>query len=170
MSSKFIRDLREWTKSILIAAILAILIHTFLFAVVVVSGPSMEPTLHNNERLILNKIVYDFSEPQRGDIIVFHANKQDDYIKRVIGLPNEKVEFKDNKLYINDQLIEEDYLNNTRTDDVSPVVVPEGTIYVLGDNRLNSTDSRILGPISLDQVVGRVKLQLWPLNELGLVK
>jgi len=170
MSSKFIRDLREWTKSILIAAILAILIHTFLFAVVVVSGPSMEPTLHNNERLILNKIVYDFSELQRGDIIVFHANKQDDYIKRVIGLPNEKVEFKDNKLYINDQLIEEDYLNNTRTDDVSPVVVPEGTIYVLGDNRLNSTDSRILGPISLDQVVGRVKLQLWPLNELGLVK
>jgi len=170
MSSKFIRDLREWTKSILIAAILAILIHTFLFAVVVVSGPSMEPTLHNNERLILNKIVYDFSEPQRGDIIVFHANKQDDYIKRVIGLPNEKVEFKDNKLYINDQLIEEDYLINTRTDDVSPVVVPEGTIYVLGDNRLNSTDSRILGPISLDQVVGRVKLQLWPLNELGLVK
>lgn len=169
MSPKIFKELSEWAKSIIIAGILAILIHTFLFAVVVVSGPSMEPTLHNKERLVLNKIVYNFNEPERGDVIVFHANKKDDYIKRVIGLPGEKLEYKDGQLYINDQPIKEPYLTDTHTSDIKPIVIPEDTIYVLGDNRLNSTDSRVIGPIPSEKIVGRVKVQLWPINKIGIV-
>lgn len=169
MDSKTYKEILDWIKSLAIAGALALVIHTFLFAVVIVSGPSMEPTLHNNERLIMNKIVYKYQEPARGDIIVFHANENEDYIKRVIGLPGDTVGYKDNQLYINNEQVNEPYLTGVVTEDFEPVTVPEGEIFVLGDNRGNSTDSRIIGPISRDEVVGRVKVLIWPLNRIGLV-
>lgn len=170
MIGRIVNELFEWLKSLVIAGILAFIIHTFLFAVVIVSGPSMEPTLHNTERLIMNKIIYKINTPVRGDIIVFHASERDDYIKRVIGEPGDKVEYRNNLLYINDQQVKEPYLTNTYTEDFGPVYVPEGTIYVLGDNRRNSTDSRILGPVSLDKVVGRAKVLIWPLNRISVLE
>lgn len=163
------KELWDWLKSLVIAVILAYLIHLFLFAVVVVQGPSMEPTLHNNERLIMNKIVYQIGEPERGDIVVFHATKNDDYIKRVIGLPGDKLEFNNNQLFVNDKPVDEPYLTNTFTNDFGPVSVPEGTYYVLGDNRLNSTDSRVLGSIQMDKIVGRVKILIWPINKFSII-
>ncbi|WP_084024037.1 signal peptidase I [Vulcanibacillus modesticaldus] len=164
-----LRNIYEWLKSLVIAALLAYIIHTFLFAIVIVSGPSMEPTLHNGERLILNKIVYKIHPPERGDIIVFHATETDDYIKRVIGIPGDKIEFKNNQLFVNGQPVEEPYLGDVYTGDISPFTVPDETLYVLGDNRNNSSDSRIFGPVAIDKVVGRVKIVIWPLNKLGFI-
>ena len=169
MKDTILNEIIEWIKSLAIAGILAFLIHTFLFAVVIVSGPSMETTLHNGERLILNKVVYHFTSPERGDIVVFHANNKDDYIKRVVGLPGEKLEYKNNQLFINDEPVEEPYLTNTITKDVPATIIPEGMLYVMGDNRTNSTDSRFLGPISMEKVVGRVKILIWPLNRFNIV-
>lgn len=169
MESKLVNEVFEWLKSLAIAGILAFLIHTFLFAVVIVNGPSMEPTLHNNERLIMNKIIYKFHSPKRGDIVIFHASEQDDYIKRVIGEPGDKVEFRNQQLYINDQPVEETYLQHNVTEDVPSIIIPDHMIYVMGDNRKNSTDSRIIGPIPLEKVVGRVSILVWPFNRIGLV-
>lgn len=169
MESKFFKEIFEWIKSIAIAGILALLIHTFLFAIVIVSGPSMKPTLQDGERLIMNKIIYNFSSPTQGDIIVFHASEKDDYIKRVIGVEGDKVEVSNNQLFINDQPIEEPYLRNIKTEDISPMIVPEGTVYVLGDNRNNSTDSRFIGPVLVDKVVGRVNILIWPLNKFSVI-
>ena len=170
MESSIVQEVKEWVKSIAIAGILALIINTFLFSVVVVDGPSMEPTLHNSERLIMNKIVYRFKEPGYGDIVVFHANEKDDYIKRIIGLPGDKVEFKDNKLYINDEHVVEEYLPGAQTKDFGYSIVPKGQVFVVGDNRNNSSDSRMFGPISIDEIVGRVNILIWPLNRIGMVE
>ncbi len=180
MKTKIVKEIMEWVKSLAIAGILAFVIHTFLFALVIVDGSSMEPTLYNSERLILNKISYNFNEPQRGDIIVFHANKSDDYIKRVIGLPGETVEVKDDELYINGELIPEPYLNSEKerfhsigsvlTKDFGPIKVQEGHLFVMGDNRNNSTDSRMIGTISIDEAIGRTNIIIWPLNKIGKVE
>lgn len=175
MSSSFVKEVYEWIKSLVIAGILAYLIHTFLFAIVVVSGSSMEPTLLNQERLIMNKIAYRVGAPQHGDIVVFHATETDDYIKRVIGLPGDIIEFKEDTLYINGESAEEVYLNEkknalheelTLTIDFGPVEVPDGMVFVMGDNRRNSTDSRDIGPIEIEKIIGRVKIVIWPIQEI----
>lgn len=177
MKPNVIKEILDWVKSLIIAGILAFIIHTFIFALVIVDGSSMEPTLYNSERLILNKISYSFSQPERGDVIVFHANKSDDYIKRVIGLPGETIEVKNDELYINDKLIEEPYLNNEKerlhsvssilTKDFGPIRVQEGHLFVMGDNRNNSTDSRIIGTIPIDDMIGKTSIIIWPINKIG---
>lgn len=170
MNSKVVNEIVDWIKSLAIAGLLAIIIHAFFFAVIVVSGPSMETTLHDGERLIMNKIVYNFNEPERGDIVIFHANEKDDYIKRVIGLPGETIEYRNNQLFINNEPVDEPYLGDTYTRNFGPEVIPENTVFVMGDNRMESQDSRALGSISTDQIIGRVKLLIWPLNRFGFVE
>lgn len=114
MSSSINKELKEWAKAIAIAIILAYLIRTFLFAPFIVDGTSMMPTLENGERLIVNELQYRFGQPKRGDIIVFRYSEEQDYIKRVIALPGEVVEVKNDQLYINGQKVEEPYLNEER--------------------------------------------------------
>lgn len=171
----------EWIKALIIAVLLALLIRQFLFAPFIVDGESMMPNLLNNERLIVNKIVYTFGKPERGEIIVFHATEEKDYIKRVIGLPGDKVQLIDDKLMINDKPVEEPYLkaaiaraetegHHYNNRDYGPVVVPEGHIIVFGDNRPNSQDSRDLGPISMDRIVGKADLVFWPLSEFHRIQ
>jgi len=169
MQSKVVKEIISWLKSIAIAAILAFIIHTFLFSIVIVDGVSMETTLHDSERLILNKITYRFNELERGDVVVFHATEKDDYIKRIIGLPGEKIEYKDNQLYINDVPIDEPYIGDVMTENFGPLVIPEGKVFVLGDNRTNSSDSRQIGPISIDQITGKVNYLIWPMNRFGKI-
>lgn len=175
MNSSFVKEVYEWIKSLVIAGILAYLIHTFLFAVVVVSGSSMESTLLDQERLIMNKIVYRIEEPKYGDIVVFHATETDDYIKRVIGVPGDVIEYKEDTLYINGEIMNEPYLEEKKkelaadlllTIDFGPVEVPDGMVFVMGDNRRNSTDSRDIGPISIDKIIGRVNYVIWPIQEI----
>lgn len=169
----------EWTKALLIAIALAVIIRTFLFAPFLVDGQSMVPNLADNERLIVNKFIYFMREPERGEILVFHATPEKDYIKRVVALPGETVEVKDDKLYINGEEQNEPYLQEIKTTyhedgiqyttDFGPVEVPEGHLFVMGDNRPNSEDSRELGPIPIETVVGRAEFVFWPLTEVHLL-
>jgi signal peptidase I len=165
----------EWIKALAIAIILAFLIRSFLFAPFVVDGTSMMPNLHDHERLIVTKLIYYLEQPQHSEIIVFHATKDRDYIKRVIAVGGEKVQVKNDTLYINDKPTEEPYLKEYReqahqvgvplTDNFGPLVVPKNELFVMGDNRRNSRDSRAIGTISLDRVVGRADVIFWPLSQ-----
>lgn len=177
--SSWMHDVWEWAKAIAIALILAFVIRTYLFAPTIVDGESMMHTLENQERLIVNKIVYILGQPKRGDIVVFHATEDKDFIKRVIGVAGDRIEMKDDVLYVNGKVVEEPYLEKNKsewtgpgpyTNDFIVEEVPEGTVYVLGDNRQNSTDSRMLGPIPEDRIVGRADLAFWPIKSFRLLK
>ncbi len=137
----------EWGKAVIVAVVLAILVRAFLFTSYEVQGESMVPSVYDGERFIINKIGYGFTDPNRFDLIVFHATEEDDYIKRVIGLPGDKVQVKDDILYINDKPIDEPFLEQRKADSewepytndfTIPEVVPPGHVFVLGDNRPNS--------------------------------
>lgn len=168
----------EWVKALVIAVALAYIVRTFFFAPIVVDGPSMLPTLHDRDQMIVNKFTYRIQEPERFDIIVFHASQQKDFIKRIIGLPGEHVEVKDHVLYIDGEAVEEpflakhkDQLHSYQTADFrledlpgGYEKIPEGQVLVLGDNRGNSTDSRLMGLIPMDQIVGKTSLIYWPID------
>ncbi|GIP36788.1 signal peptidase I [Paenibacillus sp. J31TS4] len=171
----------EWVKALVIAAVLVFLIRWFVFAPFIVDGPSMEPNFYTGERLIVSKIVYTFREPKRGEVVVFHAPAGRDYIKRVIGLPGETVKIANNKIYINNEELKEPYLveavNNALTNgemynrDFPETKVPEGSVFVLGDNRLNSQDSRAasVGSVPFNKIVGRADVIFWPLDKFSFV-
>lgn len=172
----------EWLKAIGIGFIIFVFIRTFLFSNYEVEGSSMVPTLNDGNRLIVNKISYQIGELERYDVIVFHANEKEDYVKRIIGLPGDQIEYRDDHLYINGELLEEPFLEEFRdhakgmtlTEDFTlseltgVETVPDGMLFVLGDNRRGSTDSREIGFISTDQVVGKVNLRYWPLDHVGI--
>ncbi|WP_280769003.1 signal peptidase I [Salipaludibacillus daqingensis] len=173
----------EWVKAVVVALVLAIVIRYFFFAPIVVDGQSMMPTLGHNDRMIVNKIGYNISEPDRFDIIVFHAPQNKDYIKRVIGLPGDSIHYEDDMLYINGEAYEEPYLDDFKAEtdnkpftgnfDLSEVTgyetIPEGHVFVLGDNRQHSKDSRHIGVIPYDEVVGKANFVFWPVQDVRLV-
>ena len=142
----------------------------------------MMPTLENGDYLIVNKIGYQIGEPNRYDIVVFHAPENKDYIKRVIGLPGDHVAYKNDQLYINGKPQAEPYLDTykneinegTLTEDFTLeektnwAVIPEGFVFVMGDNRRFSKDSRIIGLISMEEIIGNTHIIFWPPNEIGL--
>lgn len=176
-------ELWEWTKAIIIAVIAVTLIRYFFLAPIVVDGYSMMPTLKDADRMLVNKLSYSFSDPKRYDIIVFQDSEGKDYIKRVIGLPGEKIEYKDDTLYINGKTYEEPYLNKyknllidggpltepfTLDDIINKETVPKDHLFVLGDNRRFSKDSRHMGVIPYDQVLGKTKLVYWPFKEFRM--
>lgn len=161
------KNIKEFLSYIIII-ICVVLFRTFVATPVVVDGPSMNPTLNNGDFLILKKFdkTYD-----RMDIVVFRYNDED-LIKRVIGLPGEKVEFKDSKLYVNDKLVD-DYSNSTNTKDYTTLSmgiekIPKGYYFVMGDNRNNSTDSRIIGLVSEKVLQGTVDFRIF--NGFGKIK
>lgn len=166
--------IREFIEQILIAGVLAFFIITFVVQSFVVDGPSMEPTLYDRERLFVNKFIYRFREPQRGEIIVFDpriasANK---FIKRVIGLPGETVEIQGGYVYINGQRLEEDYIQDPPRRAYGPYEVGEDEYFVLGDNRSNSSDSRFphVGMVEKESISGKAFWNYWPLNRLRLIR
>lgn len=171
------RKIFEWFLAIIFALIILFIVRTFLFISYVVDGHSMEPTFHNGDRLIVNKLVKNIGQIDNGDVIVFHANKNQDYIKRVIGLPGDTVEMKNSKLYINGTLVKEKYLKNKEiTDDFSTRtiqgsksdVIPKDEYLVLGDNRNNSRDSREIGFVLEKEIVGKVSLRYYPFNQIDV--
>lgn len=176
-----------WIKLFTIALIFALIVRSFIFSPIIVDGDSMNPTLRDQDQMIVNKFIYHFQEPKRFDIVIFHAPEEKDFIKRVIGLPGERVEVKNNQLYINDTVIKQPFLEPQADFEMEyPIVtydftlesitngkykeIPEGYILVLGDNRVNSKDSRWLGLISEDQIVGKTELIYWPMNRMQIVK
>ncbi|MFT8870673.1 MAG: signal peptidase I [Sporolactobacillus sp.] len=178
------KELWGWVKAIAVAVIIALLIRNFVLSNYVVSGVSMMPTLQDGNRLIINMLDYRLSSPHRFDVIVFHATATDDYVKRIIGLPGDSVVYSHDQLYINGQKVAEPYLNAFKaqlpkneemTNDFTLKEltgvsrVPKGMLWVMGDNRHNSEDSRVFHFVSEKKVVGKVMLRYWPFNEFGTV-
>lgn len=170
----------EWGKAIIIALALAMIIRIFFFTPIIVDGASMEPTLQDENRMIVTKI----GEPKRFDVIVFHATEEQDYVKRVIGLPGDRIEYKDDTLYINGKPYDEPYLDEAKQEladgeltnsftlrdtPVQSDVVPEGHLFVMGDNRRFSKDSRHIGAIPMDKVVGTTKMVFYPIQKIKVI-
>lgn len=167
----------EFAKTIIIALIIALVITTFIKPTLV-KGYSMYPTIEPNNYLIVNKLPYITGEPHHGDIVVFKAHiysdsgEERDLIKRVIGIAGDVIEVKDGVVYRNGEALKEDYIYGGQTPgDMVPFTVDKGCIFVMGDNRPNSMDSRdpSIGEISVADILGRVDLRLFPFNEIGLI-
>ena len=153
------------------AGILAFLIIYFVAQTNIVHGYSMEPNLHENQRIIVEKVSYRFTQPARGDIVVVDVVDSDvPLIKRVVGLPGESVGIVNGQLVVNEQVLNEPYLSPFPTYNYPVTIVPEDHIFVMGDNRPVSRDSRSFGAISLDAVRGRAWVSYWPLEDLGVLK
>lgn len=166
-----------WMKVIILASLVLLGARQFIFEPVEVHGKSMMPTFEENDRILLMKI----SDIERSDMIVFKVAEDRNYLKRVVGVPGDVVEMNNDHLYINGVETAEPYLEQNRkvakqlgfsklTEDFSAVTVPAGYYFVLGDNRLNSVDSRMLGFIKGDNILGEVKFRLSPVDHLGPVK
>lgn len=170
-------DIKEFVQSLVIAGVLAFLIITFVAQSFVVEGSSMENTLQNGERLIANKLIYHFRTPERGEIVVFTPQGAEDkrYIKRVLGLPGDRIYIRDQKLYINGEPVEEDYIKEPMRDIGSsgPFEVPEDSYFVLGDNRNHSADSRfesLVGYVKEESIHGKASWVFWPLTEMRIIE
>lgn len=156
--------MREYLPYIIII-IVVLLIKMFIVTPIRVNGPSMLDTLEDKDIMILDEISFKFKGLKRFDIVVVNY-KNEKIIKRVIGLPGETVEYRDNKLYINGKVVEEDFSHEV-TADVDPIKIPKNCYYVMGDNRVNSTDSRIIGPVSTKDIRGTTKLTVFPFKRFG---
>ena len=180
------RSVLEWVGVVLGALIVALLVKHFLFAAYYIPSPSMEPTLTDGDRIVVNKLSYRLHEVNRGDVVVFRrAMPQPDgineLIKRVIALPGETVEVVDGRVYVDGGLLLEPYLTARDStggfalppgcigppDSINRCTVPDDHVFVMGDNRRNSKDSRVFGPVAESGIVGRAFLRVWPLGDLG---
>lgn len=170
---KIAKELMNYMGCILLAIGFAFAFHTYVFAKSYVVGPSMQPTFNNNDVIFLEKISTETGHINRGEVIVFNSKDEnnDDYIKRVIGIAGDKIDIKDGKVYLNEKLLSENYLPQGTVTDPNSInteyIIPEGYIFVMGDNRGNSTDSRILGPINLKDVKGHVIFRAYPFDKIS---
>ncbi len=164
-------EIRVWTRDLLIAIGLALVIIVFLYQPVKVEGTSMAPLLSDQERIFINKFVYRFEDIHRGDVVVFWypLDRSKSFIKRVIGLPGETVDIRHGLLYVNGQLIPEPYVPPQYTDvtDFGPVRVPKDSYFVMGDHRISSNDSRVFGPVASQFIYGRAVFAYWPVDHFG---
>ncbi|OIJ21499.1 signal peptidase I [Anaerobacillus alkalidiazotrophicus] len=178
------KEIISWAKTLVVVLVLVVAIRGFLFTNYIVYGSSMMPTIQDRDRVIINKIGYGIGAPKRFDMIVFHANETTDYIKRVIGLPGDFIEYKDDVLYVNGIAVDEPYLveitdvykrypythDFTLEELTGEKYVPKDHLFVLGDNRRNSVDSRQIGFISFDDIVGKADIAYWPIKEFRKLK
>ena len=161
-------ELVAWLKTLVSAAVYAILIVTFGFQVARVEGQSMAPTLEDQDRLIVNKLVYRIGEPRRGDIVMLYypLNPDKSFVKRVIAEEGDTVRIVDGRVYVNDVPLHDDYIpaEYRSHDDWGPRVIPEGYDFVMGDHRNNSSDSRHWGMVPKKYIIGKVQLRWWPVT------
>lgn len=171
------KDAREWVVSIVTALLAVLIIRSFLFTIIRVDGTSMTDTLQNNDRLFVTVLDMKLHGPDRFDVVITHYDDtRKEYVKRVIGLPGDTLEVKSGVLYVNGEAYDEPFLSPERIVnyslpqyDFGPIEVPEGSYFVMGDNRDNSRDSRRVGFLSEDKIVGKVRYIIWPLNRIGSV-
>jgi signal peptidase I len=185
---------RELPILIVVALVVAVIIKTFFIQAFYIPSGSMEPTLEVGDRVMVNKLSYRFGDPSRGDVIVFDSpfeeeedrenileaalrnigeslgisSPRSDFIKRVIALPGEVLEIRDGQVLIDGQILNEPYLKpNSTMEDLQPTLIPEGNVWVMGDNRRNSQDSRVFDSVSIDTIVGRAFVIVWPPDRWG---
>jgi signal peptidase I len=158
-----------WVKTLASAAVYATLIVTFGFQVARVEGLSMAPTLDDQDRLIVNKLIYRLSAPRRGDIVMLYypVNPDKSFVKRVIAEEGDQIRVVDGRVFVNDVPMNDDFVPSEYRshDDYGPTVVPDGYYFVMGDHRNNSSDSRHWGFVPKKYIIGRVQLRWWPLPE-----
>jgi signal peptidase I len=163
-------ELKDWVVSIVIAIALALLIRHYVVELYIVEGPSMLPTLSHGERLIVNKFIYCLRSPERGEVLIFRypRNPERDFIKRVIAVPGDTVRIKDGNVFVNNALLNEDYILEQTRGSHSDATVPAGHYYVMGDNRNNSEDSRFadVGFVPHELIKGKAVAIFWPLNNM----
>lgn len=165
----------EFVKTIVFILVAAFIIRHFLIQPFVVDGSSMEPSFHNGEYILVNKVTYDLRAPARGDVIVFHPpGETDNFIKRIIGLPGDRVDIQGHQVSINGKPINESYLPSfapLAPDEQASfnIVLQQNQYFVMGDNRDESKDSRVFGPIGKERIIGRAWLILYPLRDTELV-
>lgn len=163
----------EIFEALVIAIVLAAVIRFFIFQPFYIPSSSMEPTLVPGDRIIVNKFLYRFTEPARGDVVVFKYPKDPkrDFIKRIVGLPGDTLEIRNSMLYVNGELVEEPYLSPGITfPDFGPVQIPADAYYTFGDNRNNSEDSRFWGEVPAENMLGKAVVIYWPLSRLGIIQ
>jgi signal peptidase I len=162
-------ELWAWIRTVTSAAVYAILIVTFGFQVARVEGMSMAPTLEDQDRLIVNKLIYRLGAPRRGDIVMLYypLNPDKSFVKRVIAEEGDLVRIIDGRVYVNDVPLNDDYVPSQfrSHDDFGPQMVPEGYYFVMGDHRNNSSDSRHWGMVPKKYIIGKVQVRWWPLPE-----
>lgn len=173
---------QEAAYLLIFAVTIAAISRAFLIAPIIVEGESMEPTLADQDRMLINKASYWFSEPERFDIVVFHASEGKDYIKRVIGLPGDTLYYNNGILYVNGVKVPESYLEAlkeqkegepitpdfTLSSTIGGDTIPKGHFFVLGDNRRHSLDSRMIGLVSAEDIVGEASLTFWPISHFNV--
>ena len=155
--------------SYIIIIVAVLLFKKFIIAPIKVNGDSMNETLMNNDIMLLDKISYRFTDIKRFDIVVIKKDKEY-IIKRIIGLPGDVVEYKDNKLYINGKEVEEDFKHDRKTNDYKEEKIKDGYYFVVGDNRDVSLDSRVIGLIKREEILGKTSLVIFPFNRFGVKK
>ena len=162
-------EIKDWIVSIVVAVALAMFIRTFIVELYVVDGPSMRPTLESEERLVVNKFIYRFRVPEKGEVLVFQYPRDPsrDFIKRVIATPGDTIEIREGRVLVNDQLLTEDYILEKTRSEFPKMTVPEGRIFVMGDNRNNSEDSHFadVGFVPYDLIKGKAVLVFWPISQ-----
>jgi signal peptidase I len=171
------RTILEWLGVIGGGIAIALLVEAFLIQAFWIPSPSMEPTLGVGDRVLVNKLSYNFHDVNRGDVVVFERppgastgenGEIKDLIKRVIAIEGDTIEARDGNVYVNGKQIEENYLEpGTPTDNLPLTTIPDGRVFVMGDNRTNSEDSRIFGPIAEDDIVGRAFIRVLPITDIG---
>ena len=175
-----IREAKEWASSILVALVLTLIIRTFVIQAFKIPSGSMRPTLMEGDKLFVNKYVYRFNAPQRGDIIVFKypVDPKKDFIKRLVAFPGETVEIRDRKITIDGKVLEDPasfgkfyyYNHDPYGGPGDKIQVPANSYYALGDNSANSTDSRFWGFVPKKNVLGKAVFRWWPPKRIGTIR
>jgi len=163
-----------WLRDLVISAVVSILIITFLYQPVRVEGTSMLPRLEDHDRLFINKFVYHIESIHRGDVVVFHypRDPEKSYIKRVIGLPGDRIAIEDGRVWLNGHELGENYVPDRFRDtrSMAEMVVPEDSYFMMGDHRSISSDSREFGPVERDLIYGKAVFVYWPAKDAGVVQ
>ncbi|MFF2093246.1 signal peptidase I [Paenibacillus sp. NPDC058174] len=169
----WLKELWDWTKTIVVSFAIVMVLHLFVFNLSTVQGHSMEPTLHEREWLFVNKLVYMLGKPKVGDIVILedpmsYGDKEELLVKRVVGVPGDRLEIFNKELYRNGELVEETYIDSAIEDlDFMPIQLAKDSYFVMGDNRhaRASKDSRIFGTVKESTIRGRADFIVWPLGK-----
>lgn len=175
---KIVNFFLDFLETIVVALSIFVVVYLFLMQPHEIKGNSMEPNFYNNEYILTDKISYKLREPNRGDVVIFKAptDQEVDYIKRVIGLPGDRIKIQNGFVYVNGEKLNEDYLRDKTSlfpgsfmAEGAEITVPAGKLFVLGDNRPHSSDSRIFGPVPENTIIGRAFIRYWPITSLGML-